>query len=149
MKAKPFRDMVGFPRGNTWLLVGPARSCLSRTLVLVKLEEACAAMFSAAELKLEWDVAPDVSELAIVGAVVTEAAQVAMLLERLHEVTLEQSGVRIFQKPNLGLHVADDAEGCAHDVVSRVKVACGSSLCRAVLCARRAGPNNGEEAGRR
>ena len=149
MKAKPFRDMVGFPRGNTWLLVGPARSCLSRTLVLVELEEACAAMLSAAELKLEWDVAPDVSELAIVGAVVTEAAQIAMLLERLHEVTLEQVGVRILQKPNFGLHVADDTESCAHDVVSRVEVARRSCLCSAVLCARMAGPNHGEEAGRR
>jgi len=149
MKAKPFRDMVGFPRGNTWLLVGPARSCLSRTLVLVELEEACAAIVNAAELELEWYIAPDVGELAIVSAVVAEAAQIAMLLEGLHEVTLEQGGVRILQKPNLGLHVADDAEGCTHDVVSRVEVARRSCLCRAVLCARRAGPNNGEEAGRR
>ena len=44
--------MVGFPNGNTWLLVGPAGSCLSHTLVLVELEEACAAMLSVAELKV-------------------------------------------------------------------------------------------------
>ena len=115
MQAKLVRNCIRLRDRDPWFPVGG--TCLSRPEVGLMATEARATMILVAILEMQRDVAPDVGVLAIIGAVHTEAAEVALIFVSCHAVLLPQASVRVLDEVYVRLCGVDDVEHRYDNVV--------------------------------
>ena len=144
MQAELVRDCICLRDRDPWFPVGG--TSLSCPEVGLMTTEARATMILVAKLEMQRNIAPDVGVLAIIGAVHTEAAKVALVFVSCHTALLPQVSVRVFNEEHSWLSCADDVEHRYDNAVGCGDVTVAEGFSWGVLCAWRTCPDDVKEA---